>query len=223
MKLIEPPPAATWMLTHIVPGEHNEAMAGDLMEEFRRGRSRNWYWRQVLAAIAIGCYRDLVRHRMALAFAAVWSLLTPAWFVVFHKFRNESGITDSIYRLDWPWSTISDLGLSAAANLAFIASAMLLFVCMQTLLTRSFSVRRLLRGLTLILLVYAATFFVLSGISVFLPPGHALDRRIFTLLNAITNLKIWLGSLPLILALVCSLWGATSQRNGERTKIVANS
>ncbi len=50
MKVI-PPALATWMLKHLVPGEGNEALEGDLLEEFQRRRSASWYWRQVLAAI----------------------------------------------------------------------------------------------------------------------------------------------------------------------------
>ena len=223
MGLIEPPAAATWMLKHLVPGERNEAMAGDLLEEFRRGRSGNWYLRQILAAIVIGCFRDLIHHRMGLAYAAVWSILTPAWFVVIDKFRNDSTITGLIYRMDWPWSTICDLGLGAAVNVAFIGSGMFLYLIPRMLITGSFSVRRIRRGLFLILLVYAAFWAVLFGLFVLLPPGHGIDRHTLTPLNAVTNIWIWFGCLPLILALVCGLWGATSRRNGELTKIVAES
>jgi preprotein translocase subunit SecY len=51
MRHTEPPSAATWLLTHL--GRRNESLVGDLLEEYRRGRSSNWYWRQVVAAIAV--------------------------------------------------------------------------------------------------------------------------------------------------------------------------
>jgi hypothetical protein len=45
MRPSQPPIVATWVLAHF--GNRNEALAGDLVEEYRRGRSVAWYWRQV--------------------------------------------------------------------------------------------------------------------------------------------------------------------------------
>lgn len=45
-----PPRLASLMLERFAPG--NEALHGDLDEEFSSGRSSAWYWRQVMAAIA---------------------------------------------------------------------------------------------------------------------------------------------------------------------------
>ncbi len=41
----EPPALATWLLEHIRFSNTDEALAGDLLEEFTRGRSAAWYWR----------------------------------------------------------------------------------------------------------------------------------------------------------------------------------
>lgn len=46
-----PPRLASFVLDRLAPG--NEALHGDLDEEFTRGRTSAWYWRQVLAAIAL--------------------------------------------------------------------------------------------------------------------------------------------------------------------------
>jgi hypothetical protein len=46
-----PPRLAPLILERLAPG--NEALLGDLEEEFSRGRTTLWYWRQVLAAIAL--------------------------------------------------------------------------------------------------------------------------------------------------------------------------
>jgi len=46
-----PPALANWMLDHLTPAGHEDALAGDLLEEFRAGRSAAWYWRQVLGAL----------------------------------------------------------------------------------------------------------------------------------------------------------------------------
>jgi|SRR5690348_2772037 hypothetical protein len=51
MKKSKPPALASWMLDHLLWGGRNEALAGDLLEEFQRRRSVAWYWRQVIGAI----------------------------------------------------------------------------------------------------------------------------------------------------------------------------
>ena len=48
-----PPRVATWIFQHLRPAGCDEALAGDLLEEFRSGRSRGWYWLQIIAALAI--------------------------------------------------------------------------------------------------------------------------------------------------------------------------
>jgi hypothetical protein len=60
----------------------NEALAGDLLEEYRRGRSALWYWKQVLTAIAVGQTRA-TRSRMRRAIRT----LTSGWTVQFYPRR----------------------------------------------------------------------------------------------------------------------------------------
>lgn len=64
-----PPRLATILLEHFGPESNKEALAGDLLESFRQGRSSAWYWRQVLSAIP---WR---RHRVCfyLMFLYGWS------------------------------------------------------------------------------------------------------------------------------------------------------
>jgi hypothetical protein len=61
---MNPPRLAEWLLTHAVPGPLTDSLAGDLAEEFARGRSRVWYWRQVLAAIGAGWASELGSHSL---------------------------------------------------------------------------------------------------------------------------------------------------------------
>ena len=54
MRTKRPPCVATWLLRHLA--SDNVPLAGDLLEEFRAGRTAHWYWRQVMAAI----FRDML-------------------------------------------------------------------------------------------------------------------------------------------------------------------
>jgi len=49
-----PPRVATWLAQRLVSGPKRESLLGDLIEQYRQGRSGIWYWRQVLAAILVG-------------------------------------------------------------------------------------------------------------------------------------------------------------------------
>lgn len=55
MTSLEPPRLALALLHRF--GPDNEALAGDLVEEFQHRRSRLWLWRQILAAIVIAGFR----------------------------------------------------------------------------------------------------------------------------------------------------------------------
>jgi hypothetical protein len=70
MKPSKPPVLAAWLLEHAGFSTSNGAIAGDLLEEFNRGRSAAWYWRQVLVAIVVGCATE-VRHHRGLAARAI--------------------------------------------------------------------------------------------------------------------------------------------------------
>jgi hypothetical protein len=54
MILRRPPALANWLLDRLGYGRQNAPLAGDLLEEFRSGRSAFWYWRQTLVVVAKG-------------------------------------------------------------------------------------------------------------------------------------------------------------------------
>jgi hypothetical protein len=55
----ELPRLATWILDTFATGTQHESMAGDIAERYRDGRSRLWYWRQVLTAILKSLWRQI--------------------------------------------------------------------------------------------------------------------------------------------------------------------
>lgn len=69
-----PPRLAVWLLEHCGPELNQEALAGDLNEAFQQGRSKAWYWRQVLAAVRWGA---LFYVLLCSAFVA-WLVTSPA-------------------------------------------------------------------------------------------------------------------------------------------------
>jgi hypothetical protein len=88
MSTLQPPRVATWLLEHLQSSPNNESLAGDLFEEYRQGRSRVWYWKEVLAAIIVRLCRELIAHPvLALrAIAIAWAvrflyLYIAAWTV----------------------------------------------------------------------------------------------------------------------------------------------
>jgi len=73
------PALATWLLEHLVPGE-KAAIAGDLVEEFRNGRSRAWFWRQALTVIFLAFCSESYRQRSAIVFAMLWAgIVSVLW------------------------------------------------------------------------------------------------------------------------------------------------
>jgi hypothetical protein len=67
MKNNRPPVLATRLLERLVSGPHGDALAGDLIEQYRQGRSGAWYWRQVLAAILAGVGKGVRDHKLQAA------------------------------------------------------------------------------------------------------------------------------------------------------------
>lgn len=68
--MIQAPGIATWLLEHFGCSRNNRVIVGDLIERYRQGKSRLWYWRQVLTTIVISFFTTLRQHKL-LALRAV--------------------------------------------------------------------------------------------------------------------------------------------------------
>jgi hypothetical protein len=90
----KPPALATWLLEHAGFSTSDGVIAGDLLEEFNRGRSAAWYWRQVLVAIIAGCAGEVRHHRVLAArailitWAANYGALMLGREVIIELFRH---------------------------------------------------------------------------------------------------------------------------------------
>jgi hypothetical protein len=72
VKAPNPPRFGVWLLEHFGPETNLEALTGDLLEGLSQGKSRAWYWRQILTAIA---WRKHLRELIRSAFLGLLILL----------------------------------------------------------------------------------------------------------------------------------------------------
>jgi len=212
MTRTEPPSIPTWMLQHLTPGPRNQALAGDLLEEFRGGRSDGWYRRQVFAAIAIGCLRSVFDHRIALFFAATWSMLSPLLELIFVRLFRQNNFIGHIWRIPWPWSTACSFGLSTAEDLLFVWIGALVYVTLLATANGNANFRqvgrRFVTSMVVFIVASACEFALLIAIATH-STGRGVDLRTLTLLDVIENLAI--THFPYFVGTACALWGATSK------------
>jgi hypothetical protein len=86
-----PPVLATWVLKSLGCGPNNECLIGDLVEQYRRGRSGGWYWRQVLIAVVMSFGKEIRSHYVLAvrAIAIGWSVAHLLGYVLRNLLGNE--------------------------------------------------------------------------------------------------------------------------------------
>jgi hypothetical protein len=185
-----------WMLEHLTPEKRDEALAGDLLEQFRAGRSAGWYRRQVIGAIAMEWARGLWRRQAAILYAAIWSLLSPAWELFFANYTRHRPLIPWIWRLPFPLSTLSDLALRVALDLSFIWIGVTVYVVLCRIAFGKLQLRRGWVALLASLLAFAiASLGAVAVVGAMFAMGHfqgrTFDRETFTLLGVVKNFGIW--------------------------------
>ena len=197
-----PPSLATWLLKHVVRGEDNEALAGDLLEEFGQGRSITWYRYQVLVAILLTLSKQLRARWICLLFAVVVSSAV-SFRQIWQSFKFEGLFTWGI-QLPWPASLAFTVALWSASEgiLFFVAFAVYLITI------RRFNRRDSLKGALVALVPLTLGNLALPWIWVWHPP-------VVIFYNV-----IW--RLPLFSSLVVATWAVppkTPQRESA-TRLV---
>ncbi len=210
-----PPPFATWMLEHLTSGDRDEALAGDLLEEFHGGRTDGWYWRQVLVACAVSWLRRLHARLPLLVFTLVWSLLAPAWKVLFDRIMD-SHLFASIWQMTGfgPLPLLFWLVVWMVINSTFLWAGIVVYISSQRCFGRTFHKGMLRRAFLLAPFILPPAYFVtfvlgnLYWYSFF--TGVTLSA---TPMGQITDLRLLADviRIPYFVALLCALWGAAPQ------------
>ncbi|HEY2858613.1 MAG TPA: hypothetical protein VGJ21_09365 [Terracidiphilus sp.] len=200
MSRVEPPPFASWIVEHLIPGQRDQALPGDLMEAFQVGRSNGWYWRQALAALAVGWAKYLGDRASLIVFAIMWSMLAPAWTAIIDRVQSRNAA--------WPVSVAAWLAL----NLAYLWTGMLLFAALHRRTAVAVNTAKLKRACAVaagvFLPAYFATFILMN---LFAWPGIALDWRRLSPLAEIADFRILADVLrvPYIVTILWSMWRIT--------------
>jgi hypothetical protein len=206
----QPPPLATWMLENLTLGERDEALHGDLIEEFQEGRPDTWYWRQVVAACAMSWFICLRRQRTSIAFAVVWSMLAPAWKVLCDQIQDWQ-ILHHAWQMAGAFWILPAFALWLALHSIFLWTGILLYLLCFRRESRPETVRRAFMSAPLVFTPIVATVFVLMNL--YSPPGLVNSRLAATPLRQILDLRMPADVLrmPFLIALLWALWGAASR------------
>ena len=204
MSRFDPPWMPLWLLEHLTPPEREDALAGDLLEEFRNGRTNGWFWRQALGAWLAAWVQYVARRRSLLLFVLLWSGLAPAWTAVID--RVEQGARTLSLSMN-----VSPTGL---VGLMLWLSLQLLFLWVGTAVyfagfARGRKPGNVLRACGvaagMFLPVYFATFILMN---LFAWPGLDIDRSTMTPLGEIADVRTWAMAIrvPYLVTLLCAMW-----------------
>jgi len=208
-----PPRLARWVLEHLTTSEQKDALSGDLLEEFRGGRSSGWYWRQVATAVIVSLTRTLRINWFTLAFSVLWVLPLPALeLYVFRKMQ--SGLFyGQIWSYPWPYSTICDFALTIGWKFLYLWLGITFCQILFAIATRRTSMRQLVKGLCASVAVYIATYLGMWACFLAFPHGYAADiRRVNPVSLVLNPASILVTDVPFIVAMLSGILLATSRR-----------
>jgi hypothetical protein len=184
----------------MVPGSKNEALAGDLLEQFSQGRSATWYWRQAAAAIFVGLSKQLLILWIAGGFTVAWIFALNQFYGYFWVAAQNEAVIFTAARYEWTTPLSYWIGCFTAFNALPVALALSAYLG----LTKILSARRFVRGLSAGLLAMAI------GMRFCFPYAFIYTHR--------TLLGNFVASLPLFGALIIAMW-AGRPTNAERRPV----
>ena len=81
---MRPPSSAVWLMDQFGV---SESLRGDLVEQFLKGRSAAWLWRQALTAIGVTMTKQVRLH---------WSAIFAWALVVWHASHPKRGLPENL-------------------------------------------------------------------------------------------------------------------------------
>ena len=210
------PLLTTWMLEHLTPDERDEAQAGDLIEQFRAGRSASWFRRQAIVVIALEWDRSLRRRLAAMLFALIWSLLSPAWQLEYLRHFRNGRLDDVMWRLPFPWSTGCAIALGTARDMTFIWLGVLVYAALCRMASGTLHLRCLGRAFLSSFLAYAVavTFVLAIALAIGLSSNSpGVDWRTLTIIGVLRNITVGtaVSYFPFSVGTAGALWVLSSR------------
>jgi hypothetical protein len=191
----KPPVIAAWLLEHLLPGNKNDPLVGDLLEAFKHRRSKAWFWRQVLIAIMVGFSKELRSRWAAVGCSDVWTVAVSVSWVHLKPSSSYQALLGWGVGHVWPQSLVYVIAIYLATELGFVWVGLSVYLVIM----KSFNLRSHARGLfagLLVVVIQQACGIFLSGRN--LPGG------------------LWV--LPLFFAILLSMWAARSNEEDRRIK-----
>lgn len=118
---------AIWLVERFVPMA--DAVVGDILEQFRRGRSAWWVWQQALGALAAAGWSDLRAHPIVVTRAV---LVTSVAFVVVlnasgRVFGSRAFTTWELHGLNACWCAVATWAGARSHRRALAGTALVVF------------------------------------------------------------------------------------------------
>jgi hypothetical protein len=196
VKTRKPPAMATWLVERLSSRDRNEVLASDLQEQFNRGRSNAWYWRQVLVVILL----VIMKERRVLALAAVvtigWALPLNFWDTPMARiiFSSETGRSRLVTLI---------LATASLSSLAILPTcfAFGMYVAMRA--SNSFTVQRGRKIWRRWLLAQFASYLTVATSMLLFMALLPVQLHPTVIVNVIGLLPVFLGILVMIWASPC--------------------
>jgi hypothetical protein len=96
------PILANWLLSRLIAPPQSNAIAGDLMEQWRSGRSRLWLWRQGLLAIVICNWREIQGHKNV-SISGILTGMLALWCFATLMTTVLSSMGLLVHAVNWRW------------------------------------------------------------------------------------------------------------------------